>query len=81
MKNILALSSISIPYLRRRGGRERERGRKGEEGAETGKKERRRQGGRERGREGKAHTRINTSIHKLLCVFSKRKYVYMYHIT
>ena len=88
MKNILALSSISIPYLRRRGGRERERegGRgRGGDREEEGKGEREggRKEGKEKGREEKAHTCINTSIHKLLCVcvFSKRKYVCMYCIT
>ena len=68
LKNILALSSISIPYLRRRGGRERGgRGRGGdrEEGAE------------ETGREGERERRESTHTHKhqhtqtAMCIFQK----------
>ena len=54
LKNILALSSISIPYLRRRGGKERERGRERKGRRQGGRSGGDREGGRE-GEKGK-HT-------------------------
>ena len=81
LKNILALSSISIPYLRRRGGRERER-----EGG-RGRGGDREEGVEETGREGERERRESTHMHKhqhtqtATCIFQKEIRVHVLYNT
>ena len=88
LKNILAFSSISIPYLRRRGGKERERGRerKGRrQGGRSGGD--REEGAEETGREGERERRESTHMHKhqhtqtATCIFQKEIRVHVLYNT